>query len=112
MMPYVFRQFDFEGVDAILFRKHPFCFGDSKRRPTNKHQTNTPLLAERNILICTNRFCTNINQYSINTVDLSNKKLEFCPDCKKRLGKSISQEEPQFVLTGDFTLAKGGSKSL
>jgi hypothetical protein len=67
----------------------------------NKPSTNTPLLKERNILICTNRFCHNVHEYSINTVDQNNNPLEFCPDCKKRLGKSISQEQPHFVLTGE-----------
>jgi hypothetical protein len=53
-------------------------------------QTNTPLLEQRNITICTNRFCTDITKHDIN--------IEFCPVCKKRLTKTIDQEDPFFVL--------------
>lgn len=53
-----------------------------------KPQTNTPLLAQRNAAICTNRFCTSLKEYPVDT--------EFCPDCKKRLTKTVAGLD-QFV---------------
>lgn len=49
----------------------------SKYRPLN----NTPLLDVRNVAVCKNLHCSNTDEHVVN--------LEFCPDCRKRLTKTV-----------------------